>query len=286
MSQSDIASESRLSDLYNNLSRYSYLLNRIKGRDSFTMHKMLQIPEEVQHLFPGKEKYHYLDDLVLQEAILPENPRVLDAGCGFGGTIFRWYQQRPGIYHGFTLSRYQQKIARKEARRRGINQQCQFYIQSFSDPVNEKYHAVVAIESLIHSQDLAAVIGNFSQALLPGGKLVIVDDIALDKSARHTKEYELLQNYWLISDLPSGKYYSELLVQNGLKITTRLDLTPQLFFPTNQALEKRMKIISYLSRIVPIGSVRTFLKTHLGGFALQKLYLDGKLKYQLIVAEK
>jgi cyclopropane fatty-acyl-phospholipid synthase-like methyltransferase len=227
-----------------------------------------------------------LDDLVLQKANLPENPRVLDAGCGFGGTIFRWYPQREGKYHGFTLSKYQQKIATKEAQRRGISQQCHFYIQSFSDPVNEKYHAVVAIESLIHSQDLPAVIKNLSQGLLPGGKLLIVDDMALDSSAHKTREYACLQNYWLISDLASVKYYSTLLAQNGLKITSNLDLTPQLNFPTNQALEKRIKFLSFLIRIIPIGSLRTFLKTHLGGFALQKLYLNGKLKYQLIVAEK
>jgi hypothetical protein len=90
----------------------------------------------------------------------------------------------------------------------------------------------------------------------------------------------------LISDLATGKNYAELLAQNGLKITFHLDLTPQLYFASEQSLEKRMKILSVLIRIMPIGSIRTFLKTHLGGFALEKLYQGGMMKYQLIVAEK
>lgn len=286
MSQSESASESRLSDLYDNLSRYSYLLNRIKGRDFLKMHKILQIPEESQHLYNERDRTHYLDDLVLIEADLPENPMVLDAGCGFGGTIFRWYSQKPGIYHGFTLSKYQQKIATGEAQRLGISQSCQFYLKSYSEPTDIKYHAVVAIESLIHSQDLAAVIGNFTRSLLPKGKLVIVDDMALDEGIRQTKEFELLRDYWFLSDLPSGSYYTTLLKRSNLKILSRLDLTPQLYFPSEQSLEKRMKRAAALIRITPIGSMRTFLRTHLGGFALQKLYHNGKMKYQLIVAEK
>ena len=119
MLQSEMDSENRLSELYDNLSRYSYLLNRLKGRNPSTMHKSLRIPEEFQYLYPGKDKSYYLDDLVLKEADLPENPRILDAGCGFGGTIFRWYQQNPGTYHGFTLSKYQQKIANRKVTNTG-----------------------------------------------------------------------------------------------------------------------------------------------------------------------
>ncbi|MCK5453689.1 MAG: hypothetical protein KAJ16_04970, partial [Calditrichia bacterium] len=99
-------------------------------------------------------------------------------------------------------------------------------------------------------------------------------------------EFELLRDYWFLSDLPSGNYYTTLLERSNLKILSRLDLTPLLHFPSEQSLQKRMKRAAALIRISPIGSMRTFLRTHLGGFALQKLYHNGKMKYQLIVAEK
>ena len=286
MNPGEQASQAQLSVLYDNLSRYSFFLNRLRGKSPLIMHKILKIPHEFSDLYSGKERYHYLDDLVLREADLPENPRVLDAGCGFGGSIFRWYQRKPGIYHGFTLSEYQQKIAMREARHRGIGKNSLFQIQSYSEPIYLKYHAVIAIESLIHSQNLAAVIRNLSQALLPNGKLVIVDDMATDERVHQTKEYELLTNSWLISDLATGEYYSELLAQSGLKILTHVDLIPQLNFSSDQSLEMRMKLVSLLIRVMPARSMRTFLKTHLGGFALEKLYQIGLMKYQLIVAEK
>jgi len=286
MNPGEYESQAQLSVLYDNLSRYSYFLNRLRGKYPLIMHKILKIPDEFSHLYLGKEKYHYLDDLVLREADLPENPRVLDAGCGFGGSIFRWHQRKPGIYHGFTLSKYQQKIALREAQRRGIEQNALFHIQSYSEPIYLKYHSVIAIESLIHSQDLAAVIRNLSQALLPQGKLVIVDDMTLNKSVHQTQEYKLLTNSWLISDLATGEYYSELLSQNGLKITCHLDLTPHLYFSSDQSLQKREKLLSILIRIMPIESIRSFLKTHLGGFALERLYQQGKIKYQMMIAVK
>jgi cyclopropane fatty-acyl-phospholipid synthase-like methyltransferase len=247
---------------------------------------MLLIPEEFQHLYKGKEQSHYLDDLVLNEVDLPDNPRVLDAGCGFGGTIFRWYQKKAGEYHGFTLSKYQKKIATREAKRRGISHNCHFYLQSYSESINIKFHAIVAIESLVHSHNLVTDIGNLSRALLPTGKLVIVDDMPLDERVLQTKEYEMLQKYWFLSGLPTGNNYLKLLEQCDLKIISDLDLTPHLHFSPDLSLENRMRRTEFFIRILPIESMRIFLRTHLGGFALQKLYRKGKMNYQLIVAEK
>ena len=286
MSKPNKSSDARLSELYENLSRYSYLLNRIKGKSPYTMHKPLQIPAEVQHLYMDKDKSHYLDDLVLIEADLPDNPRVLDAGCGFGGSIFRWHHLKPGIYHGMTLSNYQKKIAVKNAHRLGVEASCMFYIQNYLEPINIKYHGIMAVESLIHSLDLDATLANFKQALLLKGKLVIVDDMSRDERVRQEKEYQLLKDYWYLKDLPSEMDYVELLGKNNLKITSNLDLTPQIRFNSDQSLNKRIRKTKFLFRLMPIKSLRIFLKTHLGGFALQKLYNKGLMKYQLIVAER
>ncbi|UCF63572.1 MAG: hypothetical protein JSW33_13555 [bacterium] len=286
MSERKSSSDTRLSELYENLSRYSYNINRLKGKSRFTMHKPLQIPAEVQHLYVDKDKSNYLDDLVLIEAGLPENPRVLDAGCGFGGSIFRWNHLRPGIYHGMTLSNYQKSIALREAQRRGVSANCMFYVQNYLEPINIKYHGIIAIESLIHSSDLNATLSNFTQALLLKGKLAIVDDMSRDEQVRHEEDYQLLKDYWYLTDIPSEMDYVELLGKNNLKIISNLDLTPQIRFNSDRLLSQKIRRTKFLLRLMPIKSLRIFLRTHLGGFALQKLYNKGMMKYQLIVAQK
>jgi SAM-dependent methyltransferase len=286
MSTDEIETGKKLSYLYDNLSRYSFLLNRFRGRNAFIMHKMLQIPEEFQHNYPANEKCFYLDDLVLKESNLPENPLILDAGCGFGGTIFRWYEQKPGLYHGLTLSKYQQRIARKESRRRGIDHFCQFYLQSYSDTIRDQYNGVIAIESLIHSHQLNADINNLCGALLPKGKFMLVDDMAMNDNIRQTSEFKLLKEYWFLADIPSESLYLKLFEKNKLHILSHIDLTPFIQFPAKQVLEDRKRKTSGWSNRIPIRSIRTFLKTHLGGFALQQLYQKGELKYQMMIAEK
>jgi len=282
----DMTIDNRLSLLYENLSRYTYWINWIKGKSPLTMHKPLQIPTEVQHLYVDKDKSAYLDDLVLIESKLPENPRVLDAGCGFGGSIFRWNYLKPGIYHGMTLSHYQKKIAVKFAQRLGVDTQCMFYVQNYMEPINIKYHGIMAIESLIHSPDLGTTISNFAQALLLKGKLAIIDEMSLDERVREETEYQVLKENWYLKELPTEMDYVQQLSKNNLKIISHLDLTSQIRFYSDHSLKKNIRRTRILLRLMPIKSLRIFLRTHLGGFALQKLYNRGMMKYQLIVAEK
>src|SRR5918995_5146884 len=94
---------SRVGELYDWLSRYTRLRNalRLRERDgSLTMHKALRLPADESRAYPARFAALYIDDAALAAAALPPHPRVLDAGCGFGGTIFRWHQRVGGQYDG------------------------------------------------------------------------------------------------------------------------------------------------------------------------------------------
>src|SRR5258708_10839256 len=145
-----------------------------------TMHKALEVPPELAGQYAGPDRRLYINDRALEAASLPPEPRVLDAGCGFGGTVFRWHLQTGGTFDGLTLSRVQWKLACREARRRGLESNCRFHLRRYYDPIAECYEAVVSIESLIHSQSFPDTLRNLAQALKPQGKLVLVEDIPLD----------------------------------------------------------------------------------------------------------
>jgi SAM-dependent methyltransferase len=185
---------------YGWLSRYVQVANWLAYRNRFarfTMRKRLSVPPGTAD---GRERtagLEHVNNRLLEAANLPHLPRVLDAGCGFGGTIFHWHSRIGGTYDGLTLSRVQLRVAQREARRRGIGTMCRFHLQSYDSPVAESYDAVVAIESLMHSPDVKKTIPNLAKSLRPGGVMLILDDMAeTDIDSEAPDEARLLRFHW------------------------------------------------------------------------------------------
>jgi cyclopropane fatty-acyl-phospholipid synthase-like methyltransferase len=275
---------------YDWLSRYVQLANWVAYRDrfaSFTMHKTLAVPQEAGAGHRRTAGLEHVNNRLLEAAHLPPDSRVLDAGCGFGGTIFHWHKRIGGSYDGLTLSRVQLRVARREARRRGIDQDCRFHLQSYDAPVAGTYDAVVAIESLIHSRDVGTTIPNLARSLRPGGLMVILDDMAkADLDSEAPAEAESLRIHWGCARYALQEDYWKALDSAGLKVIHEEDLTPQVQ-PRNAAVLDRLETTyNRLYKLIRLTSARTILSAYIGGLALERLYLKEKVCYRLVVARK
>ncbi|MCA1820355.1 MAG: class I SAM-dependent methyltransferase, partial [Pseudonocardia sp.] len=215
----------QLPEYYDWLSRYVQLANWLSYRDrfaSFTMHKRLGI-DDANSRTAGVE---YVNDRMLAVADLQPEPRVLDAGCGFGGTIFHWQPRIGGRYEGITLSRVQLAVAQREARRRGTADICQFRLQSYDGPLGTGFDAVVAIESLIHSPNLDRTLPNLAGALARGGVLLVLDDMAAcDLDCHRPVEAELLRRHWGCARYWTYDDYRNGLDRAGLSLVREEDLS-------------------------------------------------------------
>jgi 2-polyprenyl-3-methyl-5-hydroxy-6-metoxy-1,4-benzoquinol methylase len=275
---------------YDWLSRYVQLANWLSYRDrfaSFTMHKLLSVPPGTEEGRGRTAGLDHVNNRLLEAADLPPKPRVLDAGCGFGGTVFHWHSRIGGTYDGLTLSRVQLRVARREARRRGIDGDCRFHLQSYDAPVAGAYDAVVAIESLIHSRDLSTTIPNLAKSLRPGGRMVILDDMAKVNLDSHAPdEASALRIHWGCARYALQEDYLKALDSAGLKIIYEADLTPQVQ-PRNAAVLDRLEATyNRLYKLIRLTSARTVLSAYIGGLALERLYLKENVCYRLIVASK
>ncbi|HEY7215753.1 MAG TPA: methyltransferase [Thermoanaerobaculia bacterium] len=272
--------------LYDWLSRFNLLANvRLFGRSraDLTMHKTLRIPDELQGSYGKAERRLYIVDRALAAAGLPPQPRVLDAGCGFGGTVFRWQERAGGSYDGLTVSRVQWRVAREEARRRGLADRCRFHLRGYDEPIAETYDAVVVIEALIHSPDFARTFANLVSALRPGGRLVLVEDVPRDE-APGDADLETIRRLWAIGAVPTDSSYARALA--GLRVLRDEDLSAG--FETRPAAELRAAERRYgrARALLPVAGVRVVLDAYLGGVALERLYRRGLVRYRLIVAER
>ncbi len=280
----------QLPDYYDWLSRYVQLANWLSYRDrfaSFTMHKRLGIEAE-EHADGGRTAgLEYVNDRVLAVAGLRLSPRVLDAGCGFGGTIFHWQPRIGGRYEGVTLSRVQLAVAEREARRRGIADVCRFRVQSYDEPLGHDFDGVVAIESLIHSPDLDRTLPHLAGTLRPGGVLLVLDDMATRDLDRHRPvEANLLRRHWGCARYWTYDDYRGALDRAGLSLTHEEDLSALMRPRREEILDRLERTYSFLHRGIPLPPVRTVASAYLGGIALERLHSLGDVHYRLLVARK
>ena len=278
----------QIPDFYDWLSRYVQFSNWVAYRDrfaAFTMHKRLRVPTGAGSNAGPTAGLEYVNDHLLEVAGLPAGSHVLDAGCGFGGTVFHWQARIGGCYDGLTLSRVQRSVAQREAKRRGIEDVCRFHLQSYDAPLPTDFDAVVAIESLIHSADLAWTIPNLAKALRPGGLLLILDDMATEALDRvRPAEAALLRCHWGCAHYPSADDYRDGLARAGMGLAHEEDLSGLMVPRDGEVLDRLEKAYSRLHRAIPLPPVRTVVSALLGGIALERLHGSGEVHYRLFVA--
>jgi cyclopropane fatty-acyl-phospholipid synthase-like methyltransferase len=249
----------------------------------FSLHKSLDVEASGDRFAATR----HVNELLLRHGGLPRKPRVLDAGCGFGGTVFHLHAKLGGTYDGITLSRPQQRVASKQARRSGIDDACRFHLRSYDDAIAGRYDAVIAVESLSHAPDLRRTIANLASSLVPGGRLVLVEDMAAEAiEASHPSEAHLLREHWGCRPFPSIADHETALAAAGLQVVERIDLTPRVRHRPIEQLERARARYSALQRRIPVAMVRRVLSAYLGGIALEKLYAAGKARYSLLVATR
>lgn len=282
-----------IASYYDNLSRFLDFargVGRGGGAQHGSTHRFLAaLPDENDDGTLGPER---LDAIVLAAATtagLAASPRVLDAGCGLGGTIFYWQARRGGTYDGLTLSPEQCRRAGVEAARRDLSAVCRFHRRSYQDPLSDSplagpFDAAIGIESFAHSPDPTATVTNIAQVLAPGGLLLIVDDMPTPEAPRHM--LDAFKTHWRCPVLADQTTYQTALANAGLTLLHNYDLTARLR-PRSYTWLKFLIVGFGLARyLAPTRSARDVLGALLGGFYLETLYRVSGMRYRLLVATK
>ena len=123
--------------------------------------------------------------------------RVLDAGCGVGGSSMWLAQARGAIVVGITPVASQVARARRFAATRKLGDQITFEQADYTNTPfpDASFDVVWALESLCHAPDKSAFYREAARLLRPGGRLVLAEYI---RAARPLSAGgELLLHQWL-----------------------------------------------------------------------------------------
>ena len=272
-----------LGQYYDSLARFQRFVQRFGHRGGFdplTVHRLLESnradisPADVVH------------DRVLHAVNGIRAPRVLDAGCGVGGTILYLHHRLGGQYDGLTLSPVQRARASQEAARRGVAGACRFHVRNYDlslEPiVPDGADLIVAIESLAHAADPAWTIAHFAASLRPAGRLVIVDDVPVATLAADDPDFAAFRAGWACPHIANDRAWCAAFDRAGLAIEHEEDLTPLVRKRNARELQSLIRTNRRWRRWLGDTAAGALVDSLHGGLMLERLYARELIRYRLM----
>ena len=172
-----------------------------------------------------------LVEVLASEARISRDSKVLDVGCGLGGSAV-WLARNLGCrVHGITISPVQARLAASRAVAAGLESTVNFEVMDAQRPgfPATDFDAVWTIECLEHLKEKQAFFENAARLLRPGGKLAVCAWLAADEP--DARQAELLRHVcdgMVCPSLASMNDHLRWIRGAGFNAITGHDLTNQV----------------------------------------------------------
>lgn len=245
-------------------------------------------PDKINNI-PEKKAQALMQDLLAKTIKIKKNQTILDAGCGQGIVSTYLVKRYNCNIIGITIVPFEIDKAERLARKLMVSSKVEYHLMDYSNThfKENKFDAIYAMESLVHSPDADATLREFFKILKPGGKLVIFDyTIANDNEFTN---YEKKMWYIIVERTAMGSIKSmrhhlfiNLLKKAGFKSISREDISENVL-PSIQKLNKLAKI-PYI--FVDSLKLHEHFINVTAAIEVYKLAKKGLFKYNIFTAKK
>jgi cyclopropane fatty-acyl-phospholipid synthase-like methyltransferase len=176
---------------------------------------------------PTEHMVRFLADL----AGISEGERLLDAGCGVGGSSIFLARERGCRCVGINLMESQARLARGFAARVAVpeNRRARFVVNDFHIPSFRpgSFDVVWAVESFDHAADKEAWVASMFDLLKPGGRLIIADGFRTGTPGdrRQAGEYARFLAGWAVPHLCSAAELERYGARAGFQLLHGEDIS-------------------------------------------------------------
>jgi cyclopropane fatty-acyl-phospholipid synthase-like methyltransferase len=219
------------------------------------------------------------------------NDRVLDAGCGVGGSAVWLARERGTRVVGITLSPGQVEKARRNARRNGLTDRIEFHLRDYTRTgfPEGSFDVVWALESSCYAANKAALAREARRLLRPGGKLVVADGFLRREPVNEVErgEYALFKRGLVLPDLVRPETLARALRDHGFGSVRVSDQTAGAW-PSCVRLHRRCALAYPISSgLERLGITSPLLRANIrAGIAQLRMVRSGLAGYFVVSAQR
>jgi len=169
-----------------------------------------------------------INKVLAGHAKIKERDRILDAGCGVGGSSI-WLAKEIGCsVVGISLNKKQVDKANATAKELGLADKLFFDQKDYSNTLfpRDSFDVVWAIESVCYADDKGDFLKEAARILKPGGRLIIADFFKKDHlNSKDSGSVKQWANGWAINDFSTQNEFDAKLVENDFREREFIDAT-------------------------------------------------------------
>ena len=239
-----------------------------------------------------KDSLMRMNEVLAKLANISKNDRVMDAGCGYGGSAI-WFAKNIGCeVVGLTVVPYQIREAEKFAEKNKLSDKVSFRKEEYAHTPfpNNSFTVVWGLESIVHAESKKDFINEAYRLLKVGGRILISEYMLRETPPFSDKEKQIISPWlrgWAMPSLLTPNEYKSHLDSAGFKNIKIHDLTDNV----RQSLRRLEKLSKLgLPFATLLRKLRIINREHFGNVEASvvqsKALKAGLWRYTVITAEK